>query len=945
MNNYIKLIKNKLQLTNNKKAKLFSGVMALLVAVVLLGTAYTSSLGGNPFDPSAYADTFSTTRDVKNCDMHTSTGYSYSGTATPGMVYNPADLQGGVAPTKSTDLYYLNSRGWLRRGDTYGTVSVAPGMSVDLTNFVSNKTDNQDAGTSNTRIRLGDAVNLMQPGSANAKVEKLSVDYIAYGKTKTTTDNFISLGEGKRDSKPGDTFKNGTASFKAIQPITLIGERKVSTEYKDGKTFITSTIVLKNNTVYNLSEQEVVVDTRVNGQVVSKGVAFEPNQEVTVNQVFDLGNSENASTQIESSIVNVKKKFTATIAKKANGDFNNLATESMTEYNTGFVTRHAGNVTGNQIGSYPTKIDFTLSIIPHSFSTNSNIVPRPTPKKVDLKLTKTTLTPIVKAGGQAEFKLTVENVGQDKVNGFRIDDLMPDTFDMSTLQTEFDANKAKQVFRESNANIYTGKFEFLDGGLLPGKSFELILKIKAKVDTNCKEAVTNFARISTEGYTSRQEENYLPSYDLKNGCKVNDNNCSSSIVKFDCYIPTVGLGLSKTIKDQKLSYKSGEEVVYNFKVVNNGEEDVKGFSFIDVLPEGSDLASVSNIQNANQDVKVDGYKVEGKNVKANFNFTNGFKKGSVYEFSLSVKIGKDVECKGMMNIARVSLVGLTLNGKVETGPQTDITRETCKQGDNNCSAVTLQVACVEPTIDLSLVKTVADSNGQKTFKEGETIVYNLAVKKTGKQTPDTIRITDTIPAELDASSYVATVPAGYTIDSMKKAQNLDGTTMITFLVRSIMADGQTLNIRTAVIVKTGASCKPIVNVARVDLVNGNKTETPATNQSNGFCLVYANENGKQNSKNCVNSCVFSYQDYVAGKTAADANCVLKACVTGDNNCSTASTNLYCEPTPMLAVPKKETPRTGAGVTSIALGLSSLMFMLIAFTLIKSSSNRKVKLDL
>jgi fimbrial isopeptide formation D2 family protein len=965
MNNYLNLIKNKLLNNNNNKSKLFAGAFAFVACLAMLAAAFGLSAGSNPFDTSASADIFASTRDVKNCGMNSTTGYSYSGSATPGIVYDVKDLQGGVAPTQASEMQYKNTQGYARRGEQFGTVSVAPGMNIDFTNFVSNGTQDDVSGTSNTRLRLGEAYNLMQPGSANVKVENLSVEYIN-NTPRTINDNFLVLGETFRSSKNGETFKNGTASFKAIQPVTLVGQRTISYEYKEGKTFARLSATLKNNTVFTIAENELSLDTRVQNNTTVTPVALGGNEEKTVTtQLIDLGKSEDAVTLIESSIVNVKKKFVSTIVRKPEGNYNVASTPNMTDNAPGFVTRHAGSVTGNQIGSYPTKIDFTISVIPYSFSTNPNEVPRPAIKKVDAQLVKTTTTPIVKPGQQAEFKLSVTNVGEDKFTGFKLDDLMPNTFDMSTLQVEFDASRAKLVSRETTGNNFTSTFEFTDGGLNAGGKFDITIKIKAKADTNCKDAVTNFARISIEGYAPKQEQNQIAKYDLKDGCKAGDNNCSSSLVKFDCYVPKVGISLTKTIANQKTSYKSGDTLTYNFKVVNTGEEDVKGFSFTDVIPEGMDINSINGIENANNSVRIDNFKKDGKTITASFNFNDKFKKGASYEFSFKATLNKDIDCKALTNIARVSIEGFTDNGKKEESPVTDLSKGICLSGDNNCSTITLIVECQAPSFGLALGKTIIEP--KDTYKEGETIKYNLAIKKSGKLNVQAFKVTDTIPSELASDSYVVAAPAGYTSSELKKQLNIDGSTTITFVVKK--TDGSnisdTINVFTSANVKTGAKCKPITNFARVDVIDttpagtpicdalnnsngvagmngtcsyGPKVENPSTNSNNGYCIVTAPVAGKGTLTvgNCVKTCSPTDTTLTAG------TCVLKTCVTGDDNCSQVTTNLFCEPTPITIVPKTETPRTGAPA---ALAYSSIVLGLISVVLMWQSKNRKANIEL
>jgi hypothetical protein len=115
-------------------------------------------------------------------------------------------------------------------------------------------------------------------------------------------------------------------------------------------------------------------------------------------------------------------------------------------------------------------------------------------------------------------------------------------------------------------------------------------------------------------------------------------------------------------------------------------------------------------------------------------------------------------------------------------------------------------------------------------------------------------------------------------------------------------------------------------------------ETPVTNANNGYCVIkkgVANKNGID----CVSAC----NGANAQGLTADQACVLKVCLANDNNCDTATTNLFCASAPIEVVIKKETPRTGAG--SIALGAGSITLMAIAAYLVLSTKSKKATVSL
>jgi fimbrial isopeptide formation D2 family protein len=963
MNNYIKLIKNRYFSSTKTTTRIVGGVAIFGVALAMLGGAINLAGGVNPFDQNAFADTFRNNQSVKNCNMYAMAGYSFGGQAYPGLTFKDSDLKGGVAPTSIDQLTYNTTSNYLKRGENFTQVALAPGMTfnVDVLNY--NKTDDSDAASSNSRVRLGNAAKLLDINSASGAIKSETITYLMSKVTNSpsyeqkTTDTFLYLNDAKKPTPTGAKYKAGTGSVKVIQPVTIVGDRGVNYEYKDGKTFATVTVALKNNTDQVITQSDLEIVTIVNGKEYKSELALGAKETKTSSQTFDLGDSQMAITTIEESKINVKKSFTEVIVNKYSGNDNQLANDEMTSLNGGFITRHAGAVTGNQIIGYNSKVNATLTIVPYGFGTNKSTVPRPAPKKVDVALTKTTTTPIVKAGQTAEFQLTVKNVGEDVVTGFKLDDQMPATFDMTTLQHEFDANQGTNTSKVITGNNYSSLFEIKNGGLNPGQSFVVTIKIKAKTDTNCKEAVTNTARVAIEGYAKRQEENYKPGYDLEKGCQANDNNCASVQVKFDCYIPKVSIALTKTIVDQKASYKASEDLSFNFKVTNTGEENLNGFSFEDIMPEGIDMTSINGIDNQNGAVTVTDYKVEGKKVIAKFNFggQNKFAKGSSYEFRINTKVSANTDCQSFVNISRVSIEGFTEGNKKQETPVTDISKTICITSDTNCSSVQFSIECKAPTMDLALNKTIVEPKSD--YKEGEVIKYNLAVSKTGKLAVNAVKITDTIPAELDVDSYKVTTPAGYEVKDLKKTTNVDGSATITFAVFKNSMEG-VLNITTEVKVKTGAKCKPIVNIARVDVIDttpantpvctalnqgkactyGAVVETPSTNPNNGYCIVnktVANKNGID----CVSTC----NGANAQGLNADQACVLKVCLANDNNCSTATTNLYCAPAPVEVVIKKETPRTGAG--SIALGAGSITLMAIAAYLVLSTKSKKATVSL
>jgi uncharacterized repeat protein (TIGR01451 family) len=931
------------------KTKIRAGYSLLALCALLLGGAIVTSFGYTDYLTVSSADNFAKTKgDTLDCNLHMAVSNNRYGNANAGISFNAADLRGeqGKDWAKTVDSSYFslnNSANRItaqRRNGKATEVAVAPGMNVQLNSHFLNHTEGP-VSVEEVNYIVNDIEKLVQPGTNTLPIVNKNYSVIWSGQTLKANANVVTAKTNIQLPKDNMSAVGPSFTFQAIQPVTQPKAREYQFTTNGDKTAVKVLTTLQNNMNEVVSNIQVITPA-LKGDIKTSTVSLNAKETKTIEQTFTI--PTNSTTKLDAGSIKINQSFTTVIAKASPyTDEGGKISVNDIKQTPGFITRNSdNNFRGTQWANVNQVNNLQVKIIPYIINANGAAVPQtpkpvdpviPTPKPLtnDLELKKNIPgnDNNYKAGEEIKINNKITNKGESTPTGFIFKDTLPACVDMSTLKTTFDTNTLVLNSKKVEGNVVTYDFT-VKGGFKPGTSYDVLTTVKTKIDCACT-TLTNPGRVD------------MPN----NGVETNMNNNTDQVEfkpKCDKPIPVptpkLDVTLTKTIVNNKPVFNQGDEIKFNLVTKNISNVTPKGFTIVDTLGSCIDISKITLDSLEYDKTRLMNVTLVVINDKLTFtaDVKDGYKPNDTFSITYKTVIRQDCKCLEINSPARISVEGYS-TVKEENFMSYDITKEKCKAGDNNCDAVKYTVACPAPvkTLDYAVVKTIIDL--KPIYKEGDIVKFNNKITKCGDELSNQFRITDTLPKELDADTYAVVAPSGFIISNIVKIKNTDGSATITYVVTSDknLVGCTTLDIISSAKVKVGAKCTSPVSPIRVDTTN-NQIETPATNVINGMCKLSAN--GASNTNNTNSACT----PCPSTMTGAGADCVLKSCVTGDNNCSQVTFNLDCPiETPVVITPRPVTPRTGG--LELSLAFSAVISLMIGAMLIASNKKGSFKIQL
>jgi uncharacterized repeat protein (TIGR01451 family) len=955
MNIFKNIVNNAISgLTNAPvKTKIRAGYSLLALCALLLGGAIVTSFGYTDYLTVSSADNFAKTKgDTESCYLHMAVSNNRFGNANAGISFNAADLRGeqGKDWAKTVDSSYFslnNSANRItaqRRNGKATEVAVAPGMNVQLNSHFLNQTGGP-ASVEEVNYIVNDIEKLVQPGTNTLPIVNKNYSVIWAGQTLKANANVVTAKTNISLPKDEMSAVGPSFTFQAIQPVTQPKTREYQFTVNGDKTAVKVLTTLQNNMNEVVNNIQVITPA-VNGDIKTSTVSLNAKETKTVEQTFTI--PTNSTAKLDSGTIKINQSFTTVIAKASPyTDEGGKISVNDIKQTPGFLTRSSdNNFKGTQWANVNQVNNLQVKIIPYVINANGAAVPQapkpevpvvvpPKPLTNDLELKKNIPSNDnnYKAGEEIKINNKITNKGQSTPTGFIFKDTLPACVDMSTLKIDYNKDALVLNSTKVDGNVVTYDFT-VKGGFKPGASFDILTTVKTKTSCACT-TLTNPGRVD------------MPN----NGVETNMNNNSDQVdFKPKCDVPTpvvpvptpkLDVTLTKEIVNNKPVFNQGDEIKFKLETKNISNVTPKGFTITDTLGSCLDVSKITLDSLEYDKTRLMNVTLVVSNDKLTFtaDVKDGYKPNDSFSISYKTVIRQDCKCLEINSPARVNVEAPHSTTKEENFMSYDITKEKCKAGDNNCDAVKYTVACPAPvkTLDYAIVKSIV--NPKPIYKEGEIVTFNNKITKCGDELSNQFRITDTLPKELDADTYTVVAPAGFAISNIVKIKNADGSATITYVVTSDknLVGCTTLDIISSAKVKVGAKCTSPVSPIRVDTTN-NQIETPATNVINGMCKLSAN--GASNTNNTNSACT----PCPANANGAGADCGLKSCVTGDNNCSQVTFNLDCPlENPTVITPRPVTPRTGG--LELSLAFSAVISMIIGVMLIASNKKGSYKIQL
>ena len=181
----------------------------------------------------------------------------------------------------------------------------------------------------------------------------------------------------------------------------------------------------------------------------------------------------------------------------------------------------------------------------------------------------------------------------------------------------------------------------------------------------------------------------------------------------------------------------GQEVSYNLNLSNRSMTLASGIEVIDILPDGLDINSISNISNGGS---IDGNRIIWSDLEMGFL--------SSMNLSYSISVGSDVSSGDIINTAQITAAN---QPDIDSTPNND---DGDQSEDDEASA---SVEVLTPFIDLSIEKEVNNSTPQV----GEFVRFEILVTNDGLISATGVSLADMIPLSgYDIGSLTNMEPAG-----------------------------------------------------------------------------------------------------------------------------------------------------------------------------------------
>ncbi|WP_010521223.1 T9SS C-terminal target domain-containing protein, partial [Aquimarina agarivorans] len=321
----------------------------------------------------------------------------------------------------------------------------------------------------------------------------------------------------------------------------------------------------------------------------------------------------------------------------------------------------------------------------------------------DLSITKTTVGGEVNAqpGDELRFQITVNNAGPDNATNVEAMDLLPVGFDyvqFSATSGSYDPITGIWVVDDVPAN----------------GSQTIFIDVIVKEPTNTPNEFVNSALITaSDQIDPNSDVNSDASMDDLDDGIIDDDEAS-----FPILVAIADLSLVKSIDNE--SPNVGDVITFTLSIANAGPDTASGVAIQDVLPIG--FSQISDVSNS------------GTVTDNTIDWTNLIVPLAGLELTYSAVVNMPtLSDNEYLNIAQIT-------SSNEFDPNSSPNNDDGDQSEDDEASFTIPT----PTIDLSLVKSISETNPNV----GETVTFTLTISNRGSYDATGVVVEDILPIGL-----------------------------------------------------------------------------------------------------------------------------------------------------------------------------------------------------
>ena len=327
---------------------------------------------------------------------------------------------------------------------------------------------------------------------------------------------------------------------------------------------------------------------------------------------------------------------------------------------------------------------------------------------------------IVEAKDEVTYYLTIKNAGDEEAKGITITDAIPEGL---TLVKDSISDNGTET---------DGKITWTLESLAPGKTKTVSFKIQVPEVTE-KTNWINIGNVTYENNPDNPEDPDKPLTDIPSN-EVEIQEEPKQTPKF----PELTIEKAQSQNDgeattEKLEVNAQDEVTYYLTIRNTGEEEAKGITITDAIPEGLTLVKDSISDN--------GTETDGK-----ITWTlESLAPGKTKTVSFKIQVPEVTEKTNWINIGNVTYENNLDNPEDPDKPLTDIPSNKVEIEEDPKPVVLL------PNVEIEKMQAVnggAFTKNVLNVTSGDTVTYSMTVTNTGNDIANNVSITDKIPSGL-----------------------------------------------------------------------------------------------------------------------------------------------------------------------------------------------------
>ena len=325
------------------------------------------------------------------------------------------------------------------------------------------------------------------------------------------------------------------------------------------------------------------------------------------------------------------------------------------------------------------------------------------PVEIDLELSKEISNTSPSIGEEVTFTISVENTSDQMATGIAVADRLPKGYTLSGNISD------GGIFEESDSAT-----EILWQGVVILPMTTERLTFTAIV--NEAASVENYKNTAEVVAADQDDPDSTPNNDDGDQSEDDEDSVTPEVEN-----PIIDLELIKT--SSTASVQAGQQVNFNINLANRSMKNATGIAIQDILPEGIDFSSVTNISN-------NGELVENTIIWTDIEM--GFLSSMNLTYTASIE--SDAAIGTIINIAQVTAAD---QADLDSTPDNDDGDQSEDDEDSS------EISIIAPFIDLSLSKEVSTT----TPSIGEAVTFTITVANDGIIPATDVIVTDVIPEQ------------------------------------------------------------------------------------------------------------------------------------------------------------------------------------------------------